>query len=256
MLHVPAILMALCVSSALAWCEDEVAEPPPLSDSASADAILDEVAARLPREPIRIAGSLVADPRGGRPGRRCQVQVDLAYGAEPAQARLTVMDAFGEELEQMTLFRFPDGSNSWHYARGYPLTPAPLPPAAESLQGTEMTWSDLALSFLGWRGGRVIGRERALDRDCLVLLVPAPPGEPTPYEQVRLWIDRRYRMLLRAEGCAADGTPRTRLAVKSLKKIGGEWMVQDLDVTALDTGLRTALRIATVDRLHPEVAAP
>ena len=87
MLHVPAILMALCVSSALAWCEDEVAEPPPLSDSASADAILDEVAARLPREPIRIAGSLVADPRGGRPGRRCQVQVDLTYGADPALSK-------------------------------------------------------------------------------------------------------------------------------------------------------------------------
>ncbi len=250
------ILTALLAAAGSAWAEGEGSEPPPLSPDSGADATLEQVVAQLPREPLQMAGEFRADPRDGRPARRCQVQLRLDYGATPAQARFTIMDAFGEELEQMTLLRTPDGAGSWHYARGYPLVPAPLPDTRLPLQGTDLTWSDLSLSFLWWRGGRVTGTEKALDRDCLVLLVPAPAGEPTPYAHARLWIDRRQRMLLRAEGCDATGAPITRLAVKSIKKIGGDWMVKDLDVTTLSTGLRTAFRIDSVVKPQAEGVAP
>ena len=253
------ILSAVLLSTGAAGAEGEASEPPPLfpglGDNADADAVLEQVVARLPREPLQIAGEFKADPRDGRPARRCQVQVRIDYGATPAQARFTIMDAFGEDLEQMTLFRSPDGTASWHYARGYPLVPASLPDTRAPLQGTDLTWSDLSLSFLWWRGGRLAGTEKTLDRDCLVLVVPAPAGEPAPYAQARLWIDRRQLMLLRAEGCDAAGTPLTRLAVKSIKKIDDDWMVKDLDVTTLATGLRTSLRIDSVDKLPAGGAA-
>ncbi len=227
--------------------------PPPLPQAAlTADEVLSQVVARLPSEPLQISGELRADPRDNKPGRRCQIQLSLDFGGHPPQARYTIMDAFGEDLEQLTIIRPSAGPCSWHYAKGYPLSAAPLPDPRLTLQGTDLTWSDLSLSFLWWRGTRLTGTEKVLDRDCLVIEAPAPAGEQTPYALVRLWIDRQYLMLLRADGCGPDGIPIRRIAVKSIKKMGDDWMVKDLDVTRLPSDLRTSLRINLVDKPDTE----
>lgn len=249
----------LIILSALLWASGsgalgEPSEPAPAPAPLTADGVLDETVRRLPAERLQISGELRADPRDGKPGRRCQVQLVLEYGATPPQARYTIMDAFGEDLEQLTILRPENGAVSWHYARGYPLAGAPLPDPRAAIQGTDLTWSDLSLAFLWWRGGRITGLEKVLDRECLVIETPAPAGEPTPYASARLWVDRQYRMLLRAEGCDAAGKPVRRIAVKSIKKIDNEWMVKDLDVTSLSSNLRTALRINIVDK--PETESP
>ncbi len=249
------ILILTLLTAAGARALDAIPGPPAPEVAPTADGILSQVVARLPGEPLQISGELRADPRDNKPGRRCQVQLSLAYGDEPAQARYTIMDAFGEDLEQLTIIRPATGPCTWHYAKGYPLAVAPLPDARLPVQGTDLSWSDMSLSFLWWRGARITGAEKALDRDCFVIEVPAPAGELTPYASARLWIDRRYLFLLRAEGCDAAGTPVRRVAVKSLKKINDEWMVNDLEVTSLPSNLRTSLKINVVDKPGTESSA-
>ncbi len=226
----------------------EIPSAPPPAAIPEADSLLEAVTGRLPREPLQINGDLRADPRNGKPGRQCQVQLRLEYGAKPPLARYTIMDTFGEELEQVTLLRPENRPVSWHYARGYPLEDAPLPDPKQPVQGTDLTWSDLSLSFLWWRHARLTGAEKVLDRLCYVIEVPAPAGEPAPYAAMRLWIDKQYLMLLRADGLDAGGQAVRRIAVKSIKKIDDEWMVKDLDVTSLPSQTRTSLRIHVVDK--------
>ncbi|MFO7535089.1 MAG: outer membrane lipoprotein-sorting protein [Kiritimatiellia bacterium] len=248
------IILAALLSASSSGASGEFSEPAPAPAALTADGVLEETIGRLPRELLQISGELRADPRDGKQGRRCQVQLSLDYGGQPPQARYTIMDAFGEELEQLTILRPEKGAVTWHYAKGYPLAEAPLPDPRAVIQGTDLSWSDLSLSFLWWRGGRIAGLEKVLDRECLVIETPAPAGEPTPYASARLWIDRQYRMLLRAEGCDAAGKPIRRIAVKSIKKIDTQWMVKDLDVTSLSSALRTSLRINIVDK--PEMESP
>jgi hypothetical protein len=252
MLRIFSWLAAVLLASAGAASADIPAGAAPAAVP-EADALLDQVVARLPTEPLQIGGELRSDPRGGKPGRRCQVQLRLEYGANPPFARYTIMDAFGEDLEQITLFRPRQAAVSWHYARGYPLKDAPLPDPRLPVQGTDLTWSDLSLSFLWWRNARLTGLESVLDRECYEIEAPAPAGEPAPYAAVRMWIDRKYLMLVRAEGLDPAGRPIRRIAVKSIKKIDEEWMVKDLEITSLPEKTRTILQINLVDK--PEVEA-
>jgi hypothetical protein len=255
MLRSLTILIAVLLTTAGARAAENSQNAPPPGAELTADGVLSQVVARLPGEPLQVSGELRADPRDNKPGRRCQVQLRLDYGATPSQVRYTIMDAFGEDLEQLTLIRPASGPCNWHYAKGYPLTVSPLPDIRIPLQGTDLTWSDLSLSFLWWRGARFAGTEKVLDRDCFVIDAPAPAGEQTPYASARLWIDRQYLMLLRAEGRDAAGTAIRRIAVKSIKKIDDEWMVKDLDVTSLPSNLRTSLRINLVDKPGTEIPA-
>jgi hypothetical protein len=233
----------------------EVPEPPPLAPLPSANDVLDQVVARLPAEPLQINGELRADPRDGKTGRRCQVQLFLQYGANPPQARYTLMDSFGEDLEQLTVIRQEGKPVSLHYAKGYPLADAVLVDPRQPLQGTDVTWADLSLSFLWWRPGKLTGVEKVLERECLVIEVPSPAAEKSPYASARLWIDKQYLMLMRAEGLDPAGKPLRRIAVKSIKKIDDEWMVKDLDVTSLPSNLRTSLRINFLDKPDTETPA-
>ncbi len=224
----------------------------PVAAVPDADDVLRQVVARLPREALQISGKLRADPRDGKPARQCQVQLHLEYGATPPQVRYTIMDAFGEDLEQLTIFRPDKGAVSWHYARGYPLAEAALDDPRRPIQGTDLTWSDLSLSFLWWRGARLTGTESVLGRSCLVIEAPAPAGEPTPYASARLWIDRKYQVLLRADGLDKSGQAIRRIEVKSIKQINEEYMVNDLNVTSYPSRLRTSLQIHVVDKPQPE----
>lgn len=210
---------------------------------ASADALLEAVLDRLPAETLRIGGELRASSRTQPRGRRCLLQIVLSYGSEPAYVRYTVQDAFGDSVEQLTIVRARAGAPRFTYAHGTPLTEAPLANVADPIQGTDITWSDLSLAFLWWRGGRVRGTEPVLERTCYVVEVDAPPGEPSAYATARLWIDAQFLMLLQAEGLDAEGQVLRRLSVKSFKKIDDRWMIKDMTIETPAAGSRTGLRI-------------
>ena len=116
------------------------------------------------------------------------------------------------------------------------------------IESTDLTWADLSLSFLWWRGGEIVGTDRAKGRDCYLVDLPAPAWQPTTsgYHHVRLWIDQSLHMLLRAEGFDADNQPLRSLWVRSLKKTDGRWMIKDMEVQAYPPVQRTRLRIHTV----------
>jgi len=104
--------------------------------------------------------------------------------------------------------------------------PAQGVPRMEKLFGSQFTIYDLSLPFLRWPDAKYFGVDRVRGRDCHVLEVNAT-GQP--YARVKLWIDREYMALLRADAFDENKKPVKRLAITSFKRIGEVWIPRTID---------------------------
>lgn len=211
--------------------------------------ILESVVAGLPAERLDISGDLLVRKKRGVEVRELKFDMMLDWGAVPPEARYTILDGFGSALEQFSVARPNDVEPVIHFATGPDLTPTNAPPAFSSVLDTDFTWTDLALSFLWWDGGKRVGEESVKGRDCYMIDVPVPAdirSQDPRYDHVRLWIDKEIRMLLMAEGRGADEEPLRRMWVRSFKKVNQRWMIKDMEIQSYPTDQRTKLTIREV----------
>lgn len=222
----------------------------PLPDAGT---LMDALRARLPEKPVLIAGQLVTTDRTTGQKTRLGVKMLFSTGSGEHTARYTLSDALGRTIEEMTLHRRESARLAVEYARGDPPVSAPPPELQTAVADSAACWLDLTLAFLWWRNGAVLGRQEVKGQACYVLdLHPPAPG--AGYARVRLWVDTRLSMLLRAEGYDRTGELVRRISVKSFKKINEEWMLKDLEIEDLPRQRRTLLRVHTVEAA--EAAAP
>ncbi|MCE9614414.1 MAG: outer membrane lipoprotein-sorting protein [Lentisphaerae bacterium] len=216
-----------------------------------AQAILDAVVARLPRETLEIEGDLITRKPRGVVVNTLRFAMRLDWGATPATARYTIRDTFGADLEELTLSRSARGQLSARYAKGSPLAPADVPALTTRIQQTDLSWTDLSLAFLWWPGARVTGTDSVRGRPCYILDVPAPAetvaSDAVRYAFVRIWVDQELSLLMQAEAYSPAGIRVRRLWVRSLKKQGDRWMIKDLEVQAYPPVQRTRLHVNAVD---------
>ena len=207
--------------------------PPPQT----ASEWLAAVRRQLPREPTWIKGWLSTD---NQPMLNLDILLEL--GNDPSTARYTLRDAFGRDLEEAVLHR-EDERIRLEYRRGSPLEEAPAPDLFAPIRQTAMSWGDLNLAFLWWEEGEIVGHDEVRGQACVVIEVVAPDDEAGLYDSVRIWIDRKHRMLLQAEGYNPQGDRVRRMQVRSFRKIGDEWMVKDIVIRRFPGILRTNLRV-------------
>jgi hypothetical protein len=94
---------------------------------------------------------------------------------------------------------------------------------------------DLGFPFMHWPELSAKGDDRVRGRDCY--LIEAESGTTNaPYARVKLWIDRTYFGLVRAEAFDADGALVKRFAVTSLKKIGDVWIPRGIEAARIPVG--------------------
>ena len=108
-----------------------------------------------------------------------------------------------------------------------------------NILGTDVTWSDLTLDYLGWD-------EFAFDAEresetvhgqlCQVILMKK--GE----RQVRVWVDCKTGALMQAEELA-EGKAKRRLWGTRIKKFGDRWAPNVLEVETLGSGHRTKITV-------------
>jgi len=257
-----AVTMVAVFLLGLSWvlnaAPEESAAPSP-----AGPALLAEVVARLPQQPLRVHGDIIVRRRHGIVERSFKFDMRLSWGRDPSEASYTIRDAFGRPLEEMTVRRSADGLPEYRYATGDPPAPAPTPDLFGPLQASDISWTDLSLSFLWWPNATVVATNEVRGRRCYVVEVSAPPsvareadaGRPGAYRRARLWIDAEILMLLQAEGYDMLGDCIRRLSVKSFKKINDEWMVKDLEFEELPEGPRTVLRVRNAEPVKSDQPA-
>jgi hypothetical protein len=97
----------------------------------------------------------------------------------------------------------------------------------EKFLGSQFSFYDLGLPFLQWPSPQVQGEDRILGRDCYVLETKSS-GEP--YARARLWIDKEYSGLLRAEMFDEHDLLVRRFAITSFKRIEDTWIPRGIEI--------------------------
>ena len=99
--------------------------------------------------------------------------------------------------------------------------------------GSQFTYYDLGVPFLRWPDPKFVADDRLRGRDCHVVEVRAT-GQP--YAHVKIWIDREYFALLRAEAFNEDENPVKRFAVTSFKRLGEIWIPRAIECATVSPG--------------------
>lgn len=211
-----------------------------------AQELIRSVAAALPTVPVLIQAQLQVRDRRGAVERVLNAEMRLDWYGQPPSAQYVIRDAFGTPREGLSLTWHKPGPPAYRYFRGEALESQELPDLYQPLEGTDISWVDLSLSFLWWPGGRTVGQERIKGRLCYVVDLPTPAQEQIPCAGVRLWIEPHIPMLLQAATYDREGAILRLMEVKSLKKIREVWVIQNLDVQSFPGRHRTSLRVRQV----------
>ncbi|MGD0649527.1 MAG: outer membrane lipoprotein-sorting protein [Verrucomicrobiia bacterium] len=103
----------------------------------------------------------------------------------------------------------------------------------EDFLGSHFSDYDLGMPFLRWPNPKLQGEQRVPGRDCYIIETKAA-GEP--YARVRLWIDKEYFALLRAEAFDENENLVRRFAITSFKRIGEFWIPRGIEIAFVPPG--------------------
>ena len=232
------------VASGSGW-EDEPDEQEMPAAPQSAAEVLRGTLSRLPVEPVRISGSLILRKRHGIVVKEVPYEIDLRWGESPASATYRLSDTFGRPLRTLRVERFADGRLTTAVADGNGATNAP-PTLADSVEGTDITWLDITLSYLWWPNAELVGEDEF--RGALCDIVAVHPPEPIPgCASVRLWVDRKRGFLRQAEQFNEKGERVRWMWVASVGKINYRWMIRNMEVKRPATGVMTKLHVERLE---------
>lgn len=131
---------------------------------------------------------------------------------------------------------------------GAPLVLAPLPssnlwqPFAES----DFFPADLGLEFFHWPTQILVVNEMRKNRSCHVL--DSRPAVANGYSRVRSWVDVETGGVLMAEAYDSSDKRVKEFEVKSFKKSGDQWQLQEMEIRDLKRRTRTILEFEVPDK--------
>jgi hypothetical protein len=109
----------------------------------------------------------------------------------------------------------------------------------QKVRGTSVTYEDLALKFLYWPDGKVLGDETVHARSCWKMQLRAP-SRGSQYSNVFLWSDKESGALMRLEGYDWNGQLAKRFEVVSAQKIDNRWFLKQMRIEQFLPGTNKA----------------
>ena len=211
-------------------------------DLPPAQQILAFARAQLPKQPIRMNGSLKERAPNGFVKKELTVEMDLNWGGSPANATYRIRDEKSGLFQALEIQWLPGGPDFQYSENGADVTN--FNPNAE-IAGLGVTWADLSFSFLWTQQAETVNTDKKLGRDCYVISVPRGNNH------LLLWIEKDTGRVFGAKEETPDGALVKEIKVVSVKEFDKLWMVKDLDIIKpLENG-RTSLRIENVEAVTP-----
>ncbi|MFA7256966.1 MAG: hypothetical protein WC047_05270 [Kiritimatiellales bacterium] len=196
---------------------------------------------QLPKEPIRMDGSLKERAPNGFVKKELTVEMDLNWGGAPANAIYRIRDEKSGVFQTLEIEWLPDGPDFQYSENGIDVTN--FDPNTE-IDGLGVTWADLSFSFLWTRDAKTVQADKKLGKDCYVISVPRGDNH------LLLWIEQATGRVFGAKEETAGGKTVKEIKVVSVKEFDRLWMVKDLDIIRpLENG-RTTLRIDSVEAVE------
>jgi hypothetical protein len=206
-----------------------------------AQQILAFARAQLPKQPIRMNGSLKERAPNGFVKKELTVEMDLHWGADPANATYRIRDEKSGLFQTLEIQWLPGGAD-FQYSENN-TDAADFDPNRE-IDGLGVTWADLSFSFLWTREAETLRTDKKLGRDCFVVAVPRGDN------RLLLWIEQETGRVFGAKEETAEGQLIKEIKVVSVKEFDKLWMVKDLDIIRPAEKSRTTLRIDRVEAVE------
>jgi hypothetical protein len=233
-------LLSFLLCAAILRAEDPRGEP--VEAMPPAQQILAFARAQLPKQPIRMNGSLKERAPNGFVKKELTVEMDLNWGSDPATATYRIRDEKSGLFQTLEIQWLPSGPDFQYSENGADVTN--FNPNAE-IAGLGVTWADLSFSFLWTQQAETLNTDKKLGRDCYVISVPRGNNH------LLLWIERETGRVFGAKEETPDGALVKEIKVVSVKEFDKLWMVKDLDIIKpLENG-RPSLRIENVEAVTP-----
>ncbi len=103
---------------------------------------------------------------------------------------------------------------------------------AQPIAGTDVTYEDLSLRFLYWKGGVILpdsADSRIKGRDCFIVQAPNPTPGVGQFATVRMWIDKENGTVWQIDGYGTDGKLRKRFSITSIQRLSdGTWFFKQM----------------------------
>ena len=126
----------------------------------------------------------------------------------------------------------------------------------QPVMGTDLTYEDLAMSFLYWPGGKVLGEENlGVGRDAWKVRLVNPKAVGL-YKTVDVWVHKKSGALMQINGYRADGKCVKVFKVTKIMNVGGgEYSLKTMKVQAYGEDGRTT-GITSLDFEKPKALEP
>lgn len=103
---------------------------------------------------------------------------------------------------------------------------------AQPIAGTDVTYEDLSLRFLYWKGGTILpdsSESRIKGRDCYIVQVANPSLGTGQFATVRMWIDKENGTVWQVDGYGRDGKLKKRFTITSIQRLSdGTWFFKQM----------------------------
>lgn len=217
----------------------------------TAEALMERVRRSMPEVPLELEAVIRVLEPSGRTRRTVRAAARLTPREGGRTTRYILYDAFGGVRAEMTV-DLGGEETVFSYAEGDPPEPAPLPDLFGPVAGTELSWMELSFSFFWWPGPRIVGSEKIANRwECRIIEIDCPPEYPGGWSHIRLWVAPAYNAVVRGEAWRS-GEAVKRFEVKSVKKLRQVYMIGDMEVKNLETGVRARLKVGRMNMVSPD----
>jgi hypothetical protein len=168
---------------------------------------------------------------------------DVDYAAMPGTDTVEHLEVVHELGQPNEYYLAKRTSKEEVNADGILLYPPKLSPKQimSPFAGSDFWIADLGLEFFHWPQQIVTGHETRRTRDCTVLESHNPDPD-NGYSRVVTWIDNQTLGIIHAEAYDTQDRLLKVFDPKSLKKVNGQWELQDIEIQNVQTHSRTRIR--------------
>lgn len=209
------------------------------------------LARTLCAQPMPTAQEVLASVRMQQSMQRLDLQGQLRKDSIVIPFRLIqsgpVIRYSFEDPEEVLQLRLGENSSRLDVVSDTATKRVPASKLNQKIRGTGVTYEDLALKFLYWPDGVVLGEETVRTRRCWKMQLRTPSRD-SQYSNVLLWVDEGSGALMRLQGFDGKGQLVKRFEVVSGQKIDNRWFLKQMRIEELQPGtndvvVRTYLEI-------------
>lgn len=195
----------------------------------------------------RVRKGVIASPNRDYDGTISKRGVKPVPYKMSTRDNLIIFQYSAEGASERFDMRYKDTNLQISVYRNGKKTDLPLKDYANAIGGTDVSYEDLSMRFLYWKGGVFEKNERVKGRECRVVQLKNPNPKTGGYAWVRVWVGVDDGAIWRIDGYDANGELVKRFILNSVTKLDdGSWFFKEMKLEVLNPATRKVVATSSI----------